>query len=75
MLKLRDLGFAKKFELKEVDYFVHEARYWLAKEAQREGDTHARMTPRRRGRGKIFPPGARRFRAAGVPEPGNVNSR
>jgi hypothetical protein len=35
--KLRDLGFSKKFEQKEVDYFVHEARYWHAREAQRQG--------------------------------------
>ena len=38
VIKLRDLGFAKKFELKEVDYFVHEARYWHAREGQRLGD-------------------------------------
>jgi hypothetical protein len=36
--KLRDIGFSKKFELKEVDYFVHEARYWHARELQRQGD-------------------------------------
>jgi hypothetical protein len=38
VLKLRDLGFSKKFEIKELDYFVQEARYWHAKEAQRQGD-------------------------------------
>jgi hypothetical protein len=38
VIKLRDLGFAKKFELKEVDYFVKEATYWQAREAERQGD-------------------------------------
>ena len=38
VLKLRDIGLSKKFELKELDYFVHEARYWLAREQQRQGD-------------------------------------
>jgi hypothetical protein len=38
LTKLRDIGFSKKFELKEVDYFVHEARYWNAREEQRQGD-------------------------------------
>jgi hypothetical protein len=38
VLKLRDLGFSKKFEIKELEYFVHEARYWHAKEAHRQGD-------------------------------------
>jgi hypothetical protein len=32
MAKVRGLGYSKKFELKEADYFVHEARYWLARE-------------------------------------------
>jgi hypothetical protein len=32
MAKVRGLGYSKKLELKEVDYFVHEARYWLARE-------------------------------------------
>lgn len=36
--KLRDIGFTKKFELKETDYFVHEARYWLAREQERQFD-------------------------------------
>jgi hypothetical protein len=30
--KLRGLGYSKKLELKEIEYFVHEARYWLARE-------------------------------------------
>jgi hypothetical protein len=30
--KLRGLGYSKKLEVKEIDYFVHEARYWLARE-------------------------------------------
>ena len=38
VLKLRDIGFSKKFALKELDYFVHEARYWHAREQQRQGD-------------------------------------
>jgi hypothetical protein len=32
MAKVRGLGYSKKFELKEAEYFVHEARYWLARE-------------------------------------------
>lgn len=32
MSKLRGLGYSKKLETKEIDYFVHEARYWLARE-------------------------------------------
>jgi hypothetical protein len=38
VIKLRDLGFSKKFEVKELEYFVNEARYWHAREAQRLGD-------------------------------------
>jgi hypothetical protein len=38
VIKLRDLGFSKKFEIKETDFFVHEARYWLAREEERHGD-------------------------------------
>ena len=38
VLKLRDVGFSKKFEFKEVAYFVHEARYWHERERQRLGD-------------------------------------
>jgi hypothetical protein len=30
--KLRGLGYSKKLELKEIEYFVHEARYWRARE-------------------------------------------
>jgi hypothetical protein len=41
VIKLRDLGFSKKFEVKELDFFVNEARFWHAREAQRLGDvTH-----------------------------------
>jgi hypothetical protein len=38
VIKLRDLGFSKKFEVKELDFFMHEARYWHAREAERQGD-------------------------------------
>ena len=38
VLKLRDIGITKRFELKELEYFVQEARYWHAREQQRQGD-------------------------------------
>jgi hypothetical protein len=36
VIKLRDLGFSKKFEVKQVDYFVNEAKYWHARESERQ---------------------------------------
>ena len=37
VIKLRDIGVSRKYELKEAEYFVHEALFWHAKEAQRLG--------------------------------------
>jgi hypothetical protein len=37
VIKLRDIGVSRKYELKEAEYFVHEARFWHAREAQRRG--------------------------------------
>jgi hypothetical protein len=35
--KLRGIGHCSKVEQMETEYFVHEARYWLAQEQERQG--------------------------------------
>ncbi len=42
--KVRELGYSKKLELKEIDYFVHEARYWL-RANRRNNPSRQRSSP------------------------------
>jgi hypothetical protein len=37
VIKLRKIGHSNKVEQLETEYFVHEARYWLAREQERAG--------------------------------------